>query len=289
MIASLGPNLPLPLLAATGAYAGALPFAMRSATPRADGWMETKFAPWARFVLEDWAEGRFDNLQTVVFSRADDNAQRLYYYLCELQRQGRVGGPRPELFDCAMIRRDSSRKHMLGKVQALARQLEVSEDELAAANAAHDDALLPDVPPAGPTLLLAGTPPPDDRMAAAAQDAGLVADGRTLAEIWAQGPGHIGDGEPFAALADAISGARNILRGHLDPAADLARRLAASDVRGCVLWCTEDDEAIVWHVPAMKELLAEASIPTLLMTRRNWTCDDGALDEVRAFARGIAA
>ena len=71
-------------------------------TPAADRWMESKFAPWARAILEGWAAGEYDDLGQVIFSRADDSAQRLYYYLCELQRRGLVGGP--EALIAAMAR-----------------------------------------------------------------------------------------------------------------------------------------------------------------------------------------
>ena len=35
-----------------------------------------------------WLQGDLDHLEAVVFARGDDSGQRLYYYLCELQRRG---------------------------------------------------------------------------------------------------------------------------------------------------------------------------------------------------------
>jgi len=78
-IAHVGPNLPQDLLRATGRHAGPLGFDPDRSTPVADRWMESKFAPWARAILEGWAAGDYDGLGQVLFSRADDSAQRLYY------------------------------------------------------------------------------------------------------------------------------------------------------------------------------------------------------------------
>ena len=86
MIASLGPCLPLDLLEATGRHAGQLPWLLGAPTPHADRWLESKFPVWSRSIVEQWATGRFDELDAVVFSRGDDAVQRVYYYLCELQR-----------------------------------------------------------------------------------------------------------------------------------------------------------------------------------------------------------
>ena len=41
-----------------------------------------------RSIAEQWLTGELDFLDAVVFPRSDDSAQRLYYYLCELQRRG---------------------------------------------------------------------------------------------------------------------------------------------------------------------------------------------------------
>ena len=57
--------------------------------PVAAQWLETSFPAWAFSMVEDWAEGRFDCFEQVVFSRGEDASHRLYYYICELQRRGR--------------------------------------------------------------------------------------------------------------------------------------------------------------------------------------------------------
>jgi len=94
--ASVGPLLPHDLFAASGRYAGPLGWTLDRPMPFAAEWMENRFAPWAASILEDWAAGAFDAHEAVVFARADDSAQRLYYYLCELRRRGvMTGGPEP--------------------------------------------------------------------------------------------------------------------------------------------------------------------------------------------------
>ena len=72
MIASLGPCLPVDLLEATGRHAGQLAWRLGEQTPHADQWLESKFPPWSRSIVEQWATGRFDEFDTVVFSRGDD-------------------------------------------------------------------------------------------------------------------------------------------------------------------------------------------------------------------------
>ena len=53
----------------------------------------------------------------------DDSGQRLYYYLCELQRRGLCGGPRPLLYDVADIGRPSSTGYTRESTRRLAQEL----------------------------------------------------------------------------------------------------------------------------------------------------------------------
>ena len=85
MIATLGPCLPIDLFAATGRFAGPLQWETHGHAARAENWLEDRFPRWACSILEGWAEGQFDDHEMVVFSRGEDVAQRLYYYVCELQ------------------------------------------------------------------------------------------------------------------------------------------------------------------------------------------------------------
>ena len=128
MIATVGPCLPYDLLEATGRHAGPLSWRLDRPTPRADAWLESKFPGWARSILEDWADGCFDELSAVLFSRADDAAQRLYYYVCELQRRGLISGPEALILDVAKIPRPSSEAHTIEAVRRLARELGLDDE-----------------------------------------------------------------------------------------------------------------------------------------------------------------
>src|SRR5690349_16233498 len=122
VIGCLGPEIPLaPILGS-----GALPLALRGAdtpTPQAHRILDSAFSPNARAVTEQWLAGQLDFLDGVVFSRADDSSQRLYYYLCELQRRGLCGGPRPMLYDIARIARPTSTAHTLESRRRLEAEL----------------------------------------------------------------------------------------------------------------------------------------------------------------------
>src|SRR5690606_8043898 len=58
-------------------------------------------------------------------------SQRLYYYVCELQRQRRIGGPAPPVFDVARIPRASSAEWTMRAVGRLAAELGLSDADLA--------------------------------------------------------------------------------------------------------------------------------------------------------------
>jgi hypothetical protein len=133
MIACLGPDIPMELLTGTGRYAGPLGWNIDRDFPLASQWLESKFPRWAFSVVEDWAAGALDHLDTVVFSRGDDSAQRLYYYICELRSRGLLAGPEPVIFDVARIARASSEARCVESVRKLALRLKVDNAALEAA------------------------------------------------------------------------------------------------------------------------------------------------------------
>jgi hypothetical protein len=83
----------------------------------ADRFVESSFTPELRLIVEKWLDGSLDHLDAVIFSRGDDSGQRVYYYLCELQRRGLCRGPRALLFDVATLARTASIEHTLDSVQ----------------------------------------------------------------------------------------------------------------------------------------------------------------------------
>lgn len=131
VVGYVGDEIPVALILAAGAMPVAVRADERSPTPRADEILESAFTPPLRAIAEQWLGGHLDFMESVVFSRADDSAQRLYYYLCELQRRGRCGGPRPLLYDIAKIARPASASHSRDSTQRLARELGATATPLA--------------------------------------------------------------------------------------------------------------------------------------------------------------
>jgi len=130
VVGYVGDDIPVALILA----AGALPVRLRgvpgAGTERVDAFVESSFSPALRAVAAQWLEGSLDHLDAVIFTRGDDSAQRLYYYLCELQRRGICRGPRPLLFDVASLERQSSSEHTLGSTRVLATDLGTAGNRL---------------------------------------------------------------------------------------------------------------------------------------------------------------
>jgi hypothetical protein len=293
-IAGVGPNLPLDLLQATGRYGGPLPLEPERETPRANAWLESKFAPWAFPLLEAWAEGSHDGLENVVFSRGDDTSHRLYYYICELRRQGLIGGPEPLVFDVAKIGRSSSIERTVDEVRRLARTLEVGSNELEAAIAASNRKRAESAlhgQGGGRACLLAGTPTPDRRLHQVITRAGFVPFGPTLAESWSGLGARIDEnsGDPEAAIGRQLHADPDGPRSMADPADRLRTRLGQAPFAAVILWRIEQDEAAAWHMPAQYDVLENSGVPHLVLTRRDWLARDGAPDEISAFLGGVAA
>lgn len=287
MIASLGPCLPLDLLEATGRHAGQLPWLLGEPTPHADRWLESKFPVWSRSIVEQWATGRFDELDAVVFSRGDDAVQRVYYYLCELQRRGLVGGPRPTILDLAQIPRATSEAHTIASVRGLAAELGLDDAMLEAAIGRTNARRAASAERAGrPACLITGTPPPHRLLHDAVAAAGFSAVGETLAEVWSN-PGprvEEASGDPAAAIGRQVHARRNDRRGFLDAGQATAALARGCDAAAAVLWYSEEDEARVWDLPRVREAL---DMPALVLTRRDETGADGAPDEIRSFLEGL--
>lgn len=293
MLSYAGPNLPHDLFDATGRNVGPLTWNVDRAMPAADRWLESKFAPWTRSVVQDWADGALDHLDAVVFSRADDSAQRLYYYLCELRRAGSIRGPEPLMLDIAKIARNSSVARTEAALRKLGDRLGVSAEALTQAiaegNAARRQAAVPD-DAAQPVCLIAGSPLPDNRLHRVAAQSGWHAVGRTLADQWTdRGPLVDEDGDPFAALARQINARQIDTRGFFDRAGSLVQQARVVDAKAAVLWLIEEDDTTVWHLPAMRDALEGAGVPVLATTRRDWSCRDGIDAEIAAFLQGVPA
>lgn len=321
IVGYVGADVPADVLLAAGCRSCHLPWVADRATPLADQWLESSFPGWAFSMIEDWATGGFDGLSQVIFSRGDDAAQRLYYYICELQRRGRLGGPEPLIFDIARIPRASSLRHTEAAVRRLARQLDADDTALAAGirranrrralfariaasraargclyeriaraslfadlDALLEKAVLP-IGPATGRVLLAGSAPPDDRLHRAVEDAGwsVIAEmhERALTRLGSE----ISDGsaDPAAAIARQRHAAQSGPRGFGDAAAELLAEVRRVRADAVLLWLTREDDALVWHVPAQRAGLAAAGVPALVLTARRWDAGDGAANEIQDY------
>ena len=322
----VGGDVPLDLLLATGRPVAHLPWQADRELPRSERWIEGSFAGWARSILEDWASGAFNAFGDVVFSRGNDSSQRLYYYVCELQRTGDLGGPRPLIFDAAYVPRDTSRVHMTAALRRLGAQLGVDDAALrqgiARANSLRERlatlqterggdgvlhekllraGLFGDVLPLldahaipqhvaqGARILLAGSVPPDGRLHQAVQAAAAS----VVAEQHDYGAARLGAlidaaaSDPFDAVSVQRRAAPPLGRGFSDPAKLLCEAAVTARADAVVLWLTRDDEARAWHVPAQRAALAAARIPTLVMPAMRWQADDGAIGRIQDFVRTI--
>ena len=326
-IGYVGGDVPLDLLLAATRPAMHLPWNVDRPTPFADRWLEGRFPLWARSMLEDWSAGRFDALAQVVFTRGNDVAHRLYYYVCELQRRGDLAGPEPLVFDVARVPRAASLRHTEAAIHSLAAQLSVGSAQIVAGirqanhlratferlmSARSSDgplyeklvraSLFTDVQPllAAHTMpvarqprariLLAGSVPPDERLHLAVEETGAS----IVAELHERCALRLGsavpeEGEPMAALA------RQVCSGTLGPRAfgDAGARLVAAArharADAVVQWLSDDDEGLAWLVPAQRRALDAANLPTLTLTSRRGDCSDGAGPEIARFVTGIGS
>jgi hypothetical protein len=320
-IGYVGLDIPLEILLASERRYAHLPWQKGRKTPDADKWLESSFPGWARSMLQDWMAGRFDVFDTVIFSRGDDAVQRLYYYLCELQRRGVVSGPRPVMYDVARIPRPSSVLHTRQAIRHLAQMLDIDEAALAPAiDAANirrslygmldvsrtaSGRLLENIARAslfrdladelsglafpasehGRRLLLAGSVPPDDSFHVAAEAAGW----NVVGESHQRTPGRfgppieVGDADPVMAMAEQYNSCPLGPRAFSDRASRLATDMKRCQADAVVLWLTEDDEALAWHVTGQRRVLADSHLPHLVMTRRRWDGADDSVAEMRDF------
>lgn len=322
----VGYDVPLDLLLATGRAFAHLPWQVGRATPFADRWLESGYPGWARSMLQDWSDGVFDVFREVLFTRSDDATQRLYYYVCELQRRGLLRGPVPLMLDVARIPRPSSVARTTAALRGMADRLQVPVQDLAQgvlhanalrerhveldearhapghlyaqlAHAAHftDLDALPGIEllaqgsVTGRRVLLAGSAPPDDRLHRAVEAAGAT----VVADHHARSLRRHGmlvqcEGDPFEALGQQMHGRPDGPRGFGDPAALLRDAAARARAEAVVLWLTREDEALVWHVPAQRRAMAEAGLPLLVLGARRWDAADGAADEIKTFLESLA-
>lgn len=302
-----------------------LPWQADRPTPFADRWLESSFPGISCSILQDWSAGTFDGLESVVFSRGDDASQRLYYYVCELQRRGRLAGPQARVLDVARIPRATSLVHTRRALSDLVAELGVSADALrqgiARTNALRSAfaslagkrsgdgvavhrlaraSLFADVtawssqgaaqgvPPPRLRVLLVGSAPPDERLHEAVARAG----GGIVGETHAYGLGRLGPAldaraeDPVAEIAGSLHRAAGP-RSFEDPTRLLEGAADAAHAEAAILWLTREDEALAWHVPAIRRSFAARGMPLLELTVRRFDADDGTAAEIERFIERI--
>jgi hypothetical protein len=318
----VGPDVPIEVLLASERPFGHLPWQPAGTTEWADRWLESSFPFWARSILEQWHEGEFEALAAVVFSRADDASQRLYYYVAELQRRGLLGGPRPHLFDIAHVHRDSSMHHTAAAIVELCRTLDVAPamlpDAIESANRLRTelnalerarvksgpryerlgrlalwsdptrwihDVDKPAEDAADLRVMLAGSVPPDQRLHQAVEGTGAS----VIAEAHVHGLARLGSavaidtGPPETELALQLRRASVAPRAMFDRARWLVERATVARADAVVLWLTRADEALAWHVPAQRRALAAADLPALILPAARWQADDDTPARIAEF------
>ncbi len=318
----VGLDIPPDLLLAGKAVSCHLPLRVPRDAARMAHWLESSFPLWAHGMLESWWDGEFACFDNVIFSRGDDASHRLYYYICELQRQGQIGGPRPLVFDIARIARESSRRYTANAVRSLAHGLGIDDaglrqgihkanawrrlfrdlrahrhgpgsfyERLVRASLYTDPTALlqgwqpkaAEMPRGG--VVLAGSSPPDDRIHRVIEQGGWS----VVEELYDRGLTRLGPEVDAAAedLPQAIT--TGWLRHHFTPrdvsgpGDAVVEAVQRSHAAAAIVWCTREDEALAWSVAAHRKALVSAGIPALVLVARSWTFDDGAAQEIAAF------
>jgi benzoyl-CoA reductase/2-hydroxyglutaryl-CoA dehydratase subunit BcrC/BadD/HgdB len=133
VVGYVGADIPTELILAANAVPLRLRGKPNAVTPHADEYLESAFLPETRAIAELWLSSNLDFVDAVIFPRSSDSSQRLYYYLCELQRRKRCGGPTPLLYDLATIARQTSVDHTARSTQQLAEALGAIPTQLSTA------------------------------------------------------------------------------------------------------------------------------------------------------------
>jgi benzoyl-CoA reductase/2-hydroxyglutaryl-CoA dehydratase subunit BcrC/BadD/HgdB len=335
VIGYVGAEIPVELIIAANAMPMQVPVFGITDFKSANQYLESSFEHSVRAIAERYLQGEFNFLEAIILPRANDSAQRLYYYLCELHRSNIVGGPTPLIYDLAKIPRESSLTYTEKATRKLAQTIGAEElalpkaialrnrrrELLAAANLArirHNNLLgsfadrvfrAADLCEAsqfdtalsdwlernqwrkgvtGPRVMLMGSAPPDERLHRAVESAGgnVVAEFGDFASCSAQLSAIPEEGS-FAALALHYHSLTHGPRAFIDRAKETIERAQSARVDGVIQWLTEQEEALVWDVPAQKSALAAAGIPTLSMVRRCWDASDGTIDEIISFTKSL--
>lgn len=138
-------------------------------------------------------------------------------------------------------------------------------------------------------ILFAGSVPPDERLHEAIDAGGGLVTGEThMLGMDRHGPAIDARGDPLGAIGRAY-------HRHTPSVRDFTQRLEQGlgdpglVPQGIVLWLCEEEEALVWQVPALTKHAAATGLPLLTLTRQDWLAGAGTLAAITQFVREIAS
>jgi hypothetical protein len=76
-------------------------------------------------------------------------------------------------------------------------------------------------------------------------------------------------------------------RAFVDRALLLTTVAQAARIDAVVIWLLDQEDALIWDLPAQLSSLAAVGIAALPLVRRRWDGADGAPDEIASFVRGL--
>lgn len=145
-----------------------------------------------------------------------------------------------------------------------------------------------DFPVSGPRVLLVGNTPPDERLHRAVEDGGanVVSEGDAYPCRLASLPPIAEDGS-LDAIADHYHALPGSNRAFIDRAAAIEKLAEGVVADGVIIWLIEEEDALIWDLPATIAALQASGVATLRLVRRRWDLHDGALEEIKLFAHGL--
>jgi hypothetical protein len=327
IIGYVGDDVPVELILAANAVPLRVRGTANAPTPRANEYLESAFMPELRAVAEQWLTGSLDFLDAVVLSRTDDSAQRLYYYMCELQHRGICGGPLPLLYDVGTLPRQTSRAHSLESTRRLAAALGASITQAALQRVARRERLLErlharradETPIAGSVAWRmqqasgydwrSGFDDAAERWLDTAPSlsrprrillagdlppderlhlAVEAAGGSIVAErVDSCGPARATHADLMVAIADYFQQRSSVAVSMRMNGRWLADCARAVRADAVLAWLIEEDESLPWEIPRQMRSLAAEGVPSLLLSRQQWRATDETLSQVRTFVATV--
>ena len=145
-----------------------------------------------------------------------------------------------------------------------------------------------DLPGRGPRLLLVGSSPPDERLHRAVEEGGgnVVGEGDAYASRSVSSPPIATDGN-LDAIADHYHTLKVSTRAFIDRASTIKELAESVAADGVIIWLIEEEDALIWDLPAEMSALQSSGIAALRLVRRRWDLSDGVLEQIKSFTCGL--